>query len=78
MPDRRRLLTRENVYLLFWATVLGLAVAGAFGAYQAVSASDEDAGGRFVEFATGLLWPGTLIFAGVATAVFVGWKANLD
>ena len=36
MSDRHRLLTRENVYLLFWATVLGLAVAGAFGAYRAV------------------------------------------
>ncbi len=78
MSDRRRLLTRENVYLLFWATVLGLAVAGAFGAYRAVSASGEDAGGRFVVFATGLLWPGALIFAGVAGAVFVGWKANID
>lgn len=78
MSDLHRLLTRENVYLLFWATVLGLAVAGAFGAYRAVSASGEDADGWFVEFATGLLWPGALIFAGVAGAVFVGWKANID
>ncbi len=64
--------------LLFWSVVLGLAVAAAFGAYRAVSASGEDAGGRFAEFATNLLWPGVLIAGGVAAVVWMGWKANLE
>ena len=78
MSDRRRLLSREDLYLLFWSVVLGLVVAAAFGAYRAVSVSGEDGGGRLDEFATSLLWPGALIFAGVASVVWVGWKANLD
>ena len=78
MPDRRRLLSREDLYLLFWSLMLGLVVAAAFGAYRAVSASGENGGGRLDEFATSLLWPGALIFAGVAAVVWVGWKANLD
>ncbi len=64
--------------LLFWSVVLGLAVAAAFGAYRAVSASGEDAGGRLVEFATNLAWPGVLIAGGVAGVVWMGWKANLE
>ena len=64
--------------LLFWSVALGLAVAAAFGAYQAVSASGEDTGGRFAEFATNLAWPGVLIAGGVAGVVWMGWKANLD
>ena len=78
MADRRRLLSREDLYLLFWSLVLGLAVAAAFGAYRAVSATGEDAVGRFAEFGTSLFWPGALIFVGVATVVWFGWKANLD
>ena len=78
MSERRRFLSREDRYLLLWSVVLGLAVAAAFGAYRAVSASGEDAGGRLAEFALNLLWPGVLIFAGVAAVVWVGWKANLD
>ena len=60
--------------LLFWSVLLGLVLAAAFAAYQAVSASDE----RVAEFATNLLWPGALIFVGVAAVVWMGWKANLD
>lgn len=58
--------------------VLGLGTAAAFGAYRAVSLSDEALGGRVAEFGASLLWPGVLIFAGVAAVVWLGWKANLD
>ena len=60
--------------LLLWSVLLGLVLAAAFAAFQAVSASDE----HLAEFATNLLWPGALIFAAVAAVVWVGWKANLD
>ena len=78
MSDRRRFSGREDVALLFWSVVLGLGAAAAFGAYRAVSATDEAVAGRLAEFTMNLLWPGILIFAGVAGAVWVGWKANLD
>ena len=78
MSERRRILSREDLTLLFWSVVLGLAAAAAFGAFRAVSATGEDVGGRFGEFALNLLWPGVLIFAGVVAAVWVGWKAELD
>jgi hypothetical protein len=78
MFGRRPLLSREDWLLLFWSLVLGLAAAAAFGAYRAVSAAGEDAAGRFAEFGTALLWPGTLILAGIAAVVWLGWKANLD
>ena len=74
----RRFLNRDDLLLLFWSVLLGLAAAAAFGAYRAVSASGEDAGGRLAEFALNLLWPGVLISAGVAAVVWLGWKANLD
>ena len=78
MSERRRLPSREDLTLLFWSVVLGLAVAAAFGAYRAVRASGEDTGGRFAEFATNLAWPGVLIAGGVAAVVWMGWKANLE
>ena len=78
MSERRRSISREDALLVISAVVLGLIVAAAFGAFRAVSVSDESTGGRFAEFAATLLWPGALIFAGVAAAVWVGWKANLD
>ena len=78
MSERRRFLSREDLLLLLSCVVLGLAAAAAFGAYRAVSASGEDVGGRLAEFAMNLLWPGVLIFAGVAAVVWLGWKANLD
>lgn len=78
MSDRQRFPGRDDLLLLLCGVALGLAGAAAFGAYRAVSLSDEDAGGRFAEFATILAWPGVLIVAGVAAAVWMGWKANLD
>ena len=78
MSERRRLLSREELSLLVWCAVLGLAAAAAFGAFRAVSASGEDVAGRLAEFGMNLLWPGVLIFAGVAAVVWLGWKANLD
>lgn len=78
MSERRRFLSREDLLLLSSAVVLGLGVAAAFGAYRAVSAAGEDAAGRLAEFFSNLLWPGVLIFLGVAAVVWLGWKANLD
>ena len=78
MSERRRFLRREDWLLFFWSAVFGLAAAAAFGAYRAVSLSGEDVAGRLAEFASNLLWPGVLIFAGVAAVVWMGWKANLD
>ena len=78
MSDRQPLLSRENLTLLVWSVVLGLGAAAAFGAYRAVSVSGEDADSRLAEFAMNVLWPGVLIFAGVAAVVWMGWKANLD
>jgi len=78
MSDPRRFLSQQDIVLLACCLVLGLAAAAAFGAFRAVSASGEDTSGRLAEFALNLLWPGVLIFAGVAAVVFMGWKANLD
>ena len=71
-------LRREDWLLLLCATLLGFAAAAAFATYRAVSLDGEDASGRFAEFASNLLWPGVLIFAGVAVVICAGWKANLD
>lgn len=60
------------------AVALGVALAAAYGAYQAVSADGESAGGRFAEFATALLWPGSLIAFVIAAIVVVGWKIDLE
>jgi hypothetical protein len=73
-----RSLSRENMLLSIAAALLGLGGAAAFAAYRAVSASSQDASGRFGEFASNLFWPGVLIFLAVAAVVWLGWKANLD
>ncbi len=78
MSERRSLVSRGDLALLFWSVFLGLAAAAAFGAYRAVSGPGEDATGRLAEFAMNLLWPGVLIFGGVAAAIWLGWKANID
>ncbi|MDP3769012.1 MAG: hypothetical protein Q8S13_13430 [Dehalococcoidia bacterium] len=78
MPEWRRFLRREELGLIFASLLVGLAAAAVFGAYRAVSASGENAGGRLVEFAQNLVWPGVLIFGAVAVVVWAGWKANLD
>jgi hypothetical protein len=69
---------RDDLLLVLGAAVLGLAAAAVFAAYQAVSLDGEAVAGRLAEFAANLLWPGVLIFAGVAVIVIGGWKANLD
>ena len=69
---------RQDLLLALCATLLGLATAAVFATYRAVSVDGEDAAGRMAEFAANLLWPGVLIFAGVAVVVVGGWKANLD
>ena len=78
MSERRRFLNPGDFLLFFWCVVLGLAAAGAFSAYRAVSASGEDVTGRLAEFGMNLVWPGVLIFGGVGAVVWFGWKANID
>ena len=78
MSERRRFLKRQDLALVAWSLVLGLAGACVFAVYRAVSLSDEDAAGRLAEFAANLLFPGAIIFVAVAAVVFGGWKANLD
>ena len=78
MPERRRLLKREDLSLVLSSLLLGLAAACVFAVYRAVSLSDEDVAGRLADFAANLLWPGVLILLAVAAVVFGGWKANLD
>lgn len=70
--------SREDATLLLWASLLGVAGAAVFAAYRAVSATDGEAEERITEFSTTVVWPGALIFAGIAAAVIAGWKANLD
>ena len=72
------MLRREDLTLALCSFALGLAGAGAFAVYRAVSLSDEDVASRLAEFGGNLLWPGVLILAAVAAVVFGGWKANLD
>ena len=78
MPDRRRFLSREDVLLIVTSLVLGAGAACAFAAYRAVGVAGEDAAGRLAEFGQNLLWPGAIIFAGIAAVVVAGWKANID
>ncbi len=78
MRDRRLFPSREDALLIVTSVVLGFGVAAAFAAYRAVSATGEEAAGRMAEFAMNLAWPGGLIAAGVAVAVWFGWKANID
>lgn len=78
MPEPRRSLTREDLLLFLASVALGLAGAAVFGAYRAVSASDEGTSERLIVFGASLLWPGVLIIAGVAATVWFGWKTNLD
>jgi purine-cytosine permease-like protein len=76
MPERMP--HRDDLTLATVSLLLGLAGAGAFAVYRAVSLSNEDVAGRLAEFGSNLLWPGVLILAAVAVVVFGGWKANLD
>jgi hypothetical protein len=78
MMFRRPLLRREDALLILSSLVLGLAAAAAFAAYRAVSPEGDDTGERLAAFGKNLLWPGVLILAGVAAAVWFGWKANID
>lgn len=74
MADREPQLSWADVVLIVAAALLGLAAASAFGAYQAVNGDNS----ALRDFAVNLVWPGGLIFAGVAAVVWFGWKANLE
>jgi hypothetical protein len=78
VPERRRLLRREDILVVLCSLVIGFAGASAYAVYRAVHLSNESVAGRLSEFAQNLLFPGAIIFAAVAVAVFGGWKANID
>ncbi len=78
MSNRSPIFKSEDRLLFLGAVLFGFVCAAAFGAFRAVSMSDQDAAGRLAEFGANLVWPGVLIFAGVAAVVWMGWKANLD
>lgn len=78
MSDWRRFLAREDLLLLASSVALGLAAGIAFAVFRAVSVSGDSSPDRLAVFGENLLWPGALILAAIAIAVWVGWKANLD
>jgi len=64
--------------LAFWSVALALAGAAGFAAWRAVAEDAPDFGERLSSFGTNLLWPGALIFLGIAAMVWMGWKISLD
>jgi len=61
-----------------WSGLLALAGTAAFAAWRAAAADAEGTGDRLAAFGSNLLWPGVLIFFGLAAMVWMGWKINLD
>ena len=55
--------------LAAWAGLLALAGTAAFATWRAVALDAEDAGDRIFAFGSSLLWPGALVFFGVAAVV---------
>ena len=79
MSHRRDKTSRSNDRaLVAWSSLLAFAGAAAFAAWRAVAVDGEDAGERLATFGSNLLWPGVLIFFGLAAMVWMGWKINLD
>ena len=66
----------SDITLALVALALGLAAALGYAAWRAVSATAP--ADRWGAFGGALLFPGTLIIAGVAAMVWLGWKANID
>ena len=58
--------------------VLGVIVAGGYGAWRAVSETHASAGDRWSAFGDAMLFPGSLVIVVVAVIVWLGWKANID
>jgi hypothetical protein len=72
---RRR---RDDVLLALAALAIGLAIAGGYAAWRAVSLEEASGSARWREFGDALLLPGALIVVAVAAMVWFGWKANID
>ena len=64
--------------LAAWSSLLASAGAAAFAAWRAVADEAEGTSERLATFGTSLVWPGLLIFFGIAVIVWMGWKLNLD
>ena len=79
MP-RRRDKTSPSSGLALASWCLGLAAAGAaaFASWRAVAEEAAGLGERLGTFGESLLWPGALIFFGIAAMVWMGWKISLD
>ena len=79
MPRRRDKKSPSNsLALALWCLVLALAGTAAFASWRAVAQEATDLGERLGTFGESLLWPGALIFFGIAAMVWMGWKINLD
>ncbi len=80
MPKPRRNLPNRaaDFVLALVALALGVAAAGGYGAWRAVSSDAASAGDRWNTFGEAMLFPGLLVIAAVAAMVWLGWKANID
>ena len=73
-PRARRL--PEDLLLGVASLVLGLVCALGYAVWEATRAAAGTS--AWSEFASTMLFPGTLILVAVAAMVWLGWKANID
>ncbi len=79
MPRRRdKTSPSSSPALAVWCLALALAGTTAFASWRAVVAEATGLGERLGAFGESLAWPGALIFLGIATMVWMGWKISLD
>jgi len=79
MPRRRaKTSPTSGSVLLIWCVVLAVAGTAAFASWRAVAEEAPGVGERLGTFGESLLWPGALIFFGIAAMVWMGWKISLD
>ncbi len=75
---RQKTSASSDGVLAAWSSLLAVAGAAAFAAWRALTADGADAGERLATFGASLLWPGAVIFFGIAAVVWMGWKVSLD
>ena len=73
-PRTRRV--PEEILLAVAGIALGLVCALGYAVWEATRAGAGTS--AFGQFASTMLFPGTLILAAVAAMVWLGWKANID
>ena len=79
MPRRRsKASPSSGLALAAWCLVLAVTGTAAFASWRAVAEEATGLGARLGTFGESLLWPGALIFFGIAAMVWMGWKISLD